>query len=153
VSVRLNVNGVVHEVDAAPSDALLWVLRDDLGLPGAKYGCGLEQCGACRVLVAGLPVSSCRLEVGDLDGQEVVTLEGLADDADTRAVQDALLARNAGQCGYCLPGIVVTLGHLARRDDVERADVIAALDAHLCRCGSQPRIIAAALAALGIDRG
>lgn len=146
----MRVNG--SDVDAPPDDILLWVLRDDLRLAAAKYGCGLDQCGACRVLVDGRPASSCQLRVGDVGDREVTTLESLVATPEGRAVVDALLARNAGQCGYCLPGIAVTLiGLLRQRRDaaLTRAEVTAALDPHLCRCGSQPRILAAAMDVLG----
>ena len=150
--MRVNGSDVDIDVDASADDVLLWVLRDDLGLAAAKYGCGLDQCGACRVLIDGRPVSSCQLRVGDVGGREVTTLEALVGTAEGRAVVDALLARNAGQCGYCLPGIAVTLISLARDragSPVTRAEVAAALDPHLCRCGSQPRILAAAIDVLG----
>ena len=152
MSVRLRVNGVAKDVDAAPDDALLWVLRDQLGLVAAKYGCGLEQCGACRVLVDGGPAFSCTLPVGDVGEREVTTLEGLLDDPHAKAVVGALIARNAGQCGFCLPGIAVSLIDLARRtDSATRDEINAALDPHLCRCGSQPRIVRAALDVLGVE--
>jgi nicotinate dehydrogenase subunit A len=139
------VNGQPVAADVPADTPLLWVLRDDLGLCAAKFGCGLEQCGACQVLIDDVPGPSCRVPLGDLEGRCVTTLEQLAGEPDGQRVVSALLGRNAGQCGYCLPGIVVTLVHLLRRRDaVAWADVIRALDAHLCRCGSQPRIIAAA---------
>jgi nicotinate dehydrogenase subunit A len=144
------VDGRSAEVPA--DDPLLWVLRDDLGLVAAKYGCGLDQCGACRVLVDGVPVSSCQVPAGDVGDRRVETLESLVDSAEGRAVVDALLEHNAGQCGYCLPGIAVTLIALARRRaeaPMARDDVARALDAHLCRCGSQPRILRAAMSVLG----
>ena len=146
----LNVNGRSVEVSASADDPLLWVLRDDLGLVGAKYGCGLDQCGACRVLVDGAPLASCQLQVADVEGREVTTIEALVERPEGRAVVDALLRHNAGQCGYCLPGIAVTLialhgaGRVLTRDEVATA-----LDPHLCRCGSQPRILRAAMEVLG----
>ena len=144
----------VNGAEVAPTsgdDILLWVLRDDLGLVGAKYGCGLDQCGACRVLVDGRAVSSCQLRAGDVGDREVTTLEVLVDTPEGRSVVGALLARNAGQCGYCLPGVAVTLIALARSGAGPRTrdEVAAALDPHLCRCGSQPRILAAAMDVLG----
>jgi nicotinate dehydrogenase subunit A len=144
----VNVNG--ESVAAASDDVLLWVLRDDCGLVAAKYGCGLDQCGACRVLVDGAPMAACQLLVGDVGDRPVVTLESLVDTPEGQRVVDALLARNAGQCGYCLPGIAVTLIALVRAGGSgSRAEVAAALDPHLCRCGSQPRILAAAMDVLG----
>jgi aerobic-type carbon monoxide dehydrogenase small subunit (CoxS/CutS family) len=148
--VNVVVDGRSAEVPA--DDPLLWVLRDDLGLVGAKYGCGLDQCGACRVLVDGVPVSSCQVPAGDVVGREVATIETLVDTPEGGAVVDALLDRNAGQCGYCLPGVAVTLIGLARRRGVapmSRDDIARALDAHLCRCGSQPRILRAAMDLFG----
>jgi nicotinate dehydrogenase subunit A len=148
--VTVVVDGRSAEVPA--DDPLLWVLRDDLGLVGAKYGCGLDQCGACRVLVDGVPVSSCQVPAGDVVGRKVATIETLVDTPEGRAGVDALLDRNAGQCGYCLPGIAVTLIGLARRRGeapMSRDDVARALDAHLCRCGSQPRILRAAMELFG----
>jgi nicotinate dehydrogenase subunit A len=148
--VNVVVDGRSAEVPA--DDPLLWVLRDDLGLVGAKYGCGLDQCGACRVLVDGVPVSSCQVPVGDVVGREVATIETLVDTPEGGAVVDALLDRNAGQCGYCLPGVAVTLIGLARRRGeapMSRDDIARALDAHLCRCGSQPRILRAAMDLFG----
>ena len=144
----MNVNG--SSVSMPADDVLLWVLRGDLGLVGAKYGCGLDQCGSCRVLIDGVPMASCQLTVGDVGERAVTTIEALVDTPEGQAVVDALLARNAGQCGYCLPGIAVTLIALVRGGATcSRAEVAAALDPHLCRCGSQPRILDAALDVLG----
>jgi len=140
------VNGQSTRVEVAAETPLLWWLREDLGLRAAKFGCGLEQCGACRVLIDGIPRSSCQVPVGDLAGRDVTTLEQLVRDPAGQRVVDALLGRNAGQCGYCLPGIAVTLVHLVLRGEtLTREEITDALDAHLCRCGSQPRIIAAAV--------
>src|SRR3982751_5805189 len=143
---RAHVVGDGRSIDVPADDPLLWVLRGDLDLVAAKYGCGLDQCGACRVLVDGAPLSSCQVRAGDVAGRRVETLEALVDTVEGRAVVDALLRHNAGQCGYCLPGIAVPLVALARRRGeapMARDDVARALDAHLCRCGSQPRILRA----------
>lgn len=137
----LHVNGKEHDLAVESRLPLLWALRDQVGLASPKYGCGLEQCGACRVLVDGAPVASCRTPCGDVAGQRVVTLESLRTEPEGREVLDELLAANAGQCGYCLPGIAVTLIWLARRRPVPWAEVLRALDDHLCRCGSHPRIL------------
>ena len=146
----LDVNGDSREVAASPGSALLWALRDELGLVAAKYGCGLDQCGACTVIVGGRRVASCQLTIGDAGTQSIETLEALRTTPEGEAVMDALAAANAGQCGYCLPGIAVTLIDLARRGGViERRDIATALDPHLCRCGSQPRILRAAVDVLG----
>ena len=140
-SVELTVNGRAHTVDVPGRTPLLWALRDQLGLLGAKYGCGLEQCGACTVLVGGVARPSCRLPVADVAGQEILTLEALREEPEGRRVVDALVEANAAQCGYCLPGIAVTLTWLVRRSPVAWEDALRALDDHLCRCGSYPRIL------------
>jgi nicotinate dehydrogenase subunit A len=147
VRVEVVVDGVERALDVEPGTPLLWALRDDLGERAPKYGCALEQCGACRVLVDGVPRESCRLPLGDVDGRCVTTAAGLADGP----VVAALLARNAGQCGYCLPGIVATLSALV--PPMTREEVARALDDHLCRCGAQPRILRAALDVLGGGSG
>lgn len=151
----LVVNGVRHEVSGVdPATPLLWVLRGDVGDQSPKYGCGAEQCGSCRVLVGDRPAFSCTLPVGDVGDRAVTTAAGLHDDPAGAAVQRALVARNAGQCGYCLPGIVVTLTAVVRRGEALDADgVRRALDGHLCRCGAGPRIVRAALEALASSAG
>lgn len=149
----LVVNGSPHDIDVPPGMPLLWVLRDRLGLLAAKYGCGLEQCGACTVMVDGVARASCRLPVGDVAGQEVTTLEALREQPEGRRVVDALVEANAAQCGYCLPGIAVTLTWLARRAPVPWDEVLRALDDHLCRCGSQPRILRVARQLLTAGEG
>ncbi|HEY7105744.1 MAG TPA: 2Fe-2S iron-sulfur cluster-binding protein [Acidimicrobiia bacterium] len=151
----LRVNGVEHEVQTNAAAALLWALRDELGCASAKYGCGVGQCGACRVLIDGVPDSSCQTTVSDATGHDITTLEGFVADGRAAPIVDALLAVDAGQCGYCLPGIATTLIALHERGGAPPArDVIVrALDDHLCRCGSQPRILAAAFAAFGVADG
>ncbi|MGH9110170.1 MAG: (2Fe-2S)-binding protein [Acidimicrobiales bacterium] len=139
----LVVNGRPCRVDAAATP-LLWTLRDQLGLLAAKYGCGLEQCGACTVMVDGVARPSCRLPVRDVAGAQVTTLEALREQPEGRRVIDALVEANAGQCGYCLPGIAVTLTWLVTRAPVTWDEALRALDGHLCRCGSHPRILAVA---------
>lgn len=151
MALSLVVNGVRHEVAAVdPATPLLWVLRGDVGDQSPKYGCGAEQCGSCRVLVGDRPTFSCTLPVGDVGDRAVTTAAGLVDDPAGTVVQQALLAHNAGQCGYCLPGIVVTLTTVVRRGEPLDGDGMRrALDEHLCRCGAGPRIVRAALEALG----
>jgi len=136
--ITLTVNGRSHTVDADPATPLLDVLRNHLGLKGSRYGCGLERCGACKVLIDGEPCFSCSREVGTLAGRAVVTVEGLG----------TVDAPQAGQCGYCLSGILIAAKALLDRNpDPTRAEVAAALEPHLCRCGSHPRILRAVLAA------
>ena len=134
------VNGTPR-ISASPSTTpLLDVLRDEFRLTGTRFGCGEEQCGACLVLVDGAPVQSCGREIGTLAGRAVTTVEGLQD----HAIIAALLAEQAGQCGYCLSGMVVAaVALLARNPSPTRGDVAEALDAQLCRCGAHPRILRA----------
>jgi aerobic-type carbon monoxide dehydrogenase small subunit (CoxS/CutS family) len=152
--IALRVNGATHEVATHPRARLLWALRDEVGCSSVKYGCGADQCGACRVLVDDQPASSCSITVAEAAGREVTTLEGLLADGRAAAVADAMIELDAGQCGFCLPGMVTTLVALARPGrPLARDDVLRALDDHLCRCGAQGRIFAAACAALGVADG
>jgi len=147
----LRINGVDRQVTTHPRAALLWALRDELGCSSAKYGCGVGQCGACRVLIDGVASASCEVAIGDAEGREVTTLEGLVGDGRAARVVDAMVAVDAGQCGYCLPGIVTTLAALGERSSApSRAEVVRSLDAHLCRCGAHRRILDAACVALGV---
>ena len=138
--IRFTVNGTPREVDADPDTPLLYVLRNDLGLQGARFGCGVGLCGACFVHVDGVSVPSCDTPVWSLEGKSVVTVEGIT----PHPVQQAFLARQAAQCGYCVTGIVMTAAALLDRDPRPTpATVTAALDRHLCRCGAQQRMVAA----------
>ena len=138
--IRFTVNGTPREVDADPDTPLLYVLRNDLGLQGARFGCGVGLCGACFVHVDGVSVPSCDTPVWSLEGKSVVTVEGIT----PHPVQQAFLARQAAQCGYCVTGIVMTAAALLDRDPRPApATVTAALDRHLCRCGAQQRMVAA----------
>ncbi|MBD0413880.1 (2Fe-2S)-binding protein [Oryzicola mucosus] len=144
----LTVNGRDHSLDIPATTPLLDVLRNHLGLKGSRYGCGLEQCGACMVLIDGNAEYSCSREVGTLAGRCVTTVEGLGSPEALHPLQRAFLEEQAGQCGYCLSGILVSAKALLDRNpNPTRADVIAALDANLCRCGSHPRILRAVLKA------
>lgn len=144
----LRVNGVEHEVDCDPDTPLLSVLRNDLGLMGAKFGCGMGLCGACNVLVDGHPVHSCDTPVWSVAGKEVTTVEGLGDDGRPHPLQEAFVAHQALQCGYCTAGMIVTAAALLEREpDVDEAGVRRALDGNLCRCGAHNRIVRAVLAA------
>lgn len=148
IPIRLTVNGRTHGIDAAPATPLLDVLRGPLQLRGSRHGCGLEQCGACRVLIDGAPAYSCTREIGTLDGHAVLTVESLGSIEKPHPIQQAFLDEQAGQCGYCLSGILIsTKALLDRNPTPTRDDVIAALDPHLCRCGTHGRIIRAVLLA------
>lgn len=151
--LTLNVNGHYHELHIASQVPLLDVLRNHLGLKGSRYGCGLEQCGACMVLIDGAAEPSCSREVGTLVGSSITTLEGLASGEALHPLQQAFLDEQAGQCGYCLSGILIAAkAFLDRNPDPTRAEVAAALDANLCRCGSHPRILRAVLKAAAVIR-
>lgn len=143
----LTVNGAQVEVDRPDDTPLLTVLRDALGLVGSRFGCGQGLCGACTVLVDGSPVPSCDTPLWQVAGAAVVTVEGLAADG-PNAVQRSLIDHQAAQCGFCISGIVVrATALLDRTPDASGADVAAALERHLCRCGTHQRIIDAVLAA------
>ena len=138
------VNGRPVSVTFDGTAPLLSVLRDTLGLRGSKFGCGTEQCGACMVLIDGKPEYSCSREVSSVAGRTVTTIEGLSSDRSLHPLQQALLDEQAGQCGYCLPGIVISAAALlANNKKPSRADIVAALDPHLCRCGIHNRVIRA----------
>ena len=143
----IEVNGKAVE---APADdtPLLYVLRNALGLKGTRFGCGTEQCGACVVLVDGAPAYSCTTPVSAVQDRRVTTVEGLSRDGRPHPLQEALLAEQAGQCGYCLSGIVMRAAALlAANPRPTEQEVRAALDPHLCRCGSHNRIVRAVLRA------
>jgi nicotinate dehydrogenase subunit A len=141
---ELVVNGKARQVEAAADTPLIHVLRNQLGLTGTRYGCGLEQCGSCMVLVDGAPVPACTRAVDAVAGRQVTTIEGLGQPGALHPLQQAFLDEQAGQCGYCLAGILVSAKALLDRDpDPDRAAIVAALDGHLCRCGAHNRIIRA----------
>ena len=147
---RLRVNGAEQAVAAEENTPLLEVLRNACGLQGARFGCGAAQCGACHVLLDGVSTPSCDTPVAAVQGREVVTVEGLARGGAPRPLQQAFLAEQAGQCGYCLSGILVTASALlAREPHPTESQVRAALDGHLCRCGAHNRIVRAVLRAAG----
>ncbi len=142
--MELRVNGQQRDVDVEPNTPLLWVLRDELGLTGTKYGCGLEQCGACAVLCDGRAVLSCATPAEAFVGCELRTIEGVAAGGMLHALQRAFVAEQAAQCGYCVPGILVALVALFERTRTPSdAEASAALTDHLCRCGAQPRMLRA----------
>ncbi|HET9650747.1 MAG TPA: (2Fe-2S)-binding protein [Usitatibacter sp.] len=144
----LNVNGAVRAVEANPDTPLLYVLRNDLGLVGSRFGCGIGLCGACFVLVDGRPMASCDLPVSQLVGKKVTTVEGLGAGGELHRVQKALIDEQAAQCGYCMSGIAVSAAALlAANQRPSEKEVREALDKHLCRCGSHNRVVRAVLKA------
>ncbi len=143
-AIELRVNGEDRAVEVDAATPLLYVLRNDLGLLAAKFGCGLEQCGSCTVIVGGEAVHSCTLPLGQVGEREVQTVEGLANGSALHPLQRAFLEEQAAQCAYCVPGILMAAAALlAWNDDPSDADVCRALSQNLCRCGAQPRMIRA----------
>jgi aerobic-type carbon monoxide dehydrogenase small subunit (CoxS/CutS family) len=148
--IVLRVNGAERTVQVDPGTPLLYVLRNDLGLTAAKFGCGLEQCRACAVLVDGEAVTSCATAVDAFVGKEITTLEGIGTPERLHPVQQAFLEEEAGQCGYCVPGIIVAaVALLDATPDPSDDQIRTALAGNLCRCGSQPRIVRAVRRAAG----
>ena len=144
MNITLTVNGEARQVGAPQATSLLEVLRNHLGLMGTRYGCGLEQCGCCMVLVDGQPAYACTRELGTVAGRRVTTIEGLGTADKPHPLQQAFLDEQAGQCGYCLSGILISAKSLLDRNpNPSRAEIVAALDKHLCRCGAHQRILRA----------
>jgi nicotinate dehydrogenase subunit A len=140
----LNVNGRAHDVDAEPATPLLYVLRNDLGLNGAKFGCGLGQCGACTVLVDDAPVFSCITPISVLQDRRIRTIEGLGTPANPGPLQRAFVAEQAAQCGYCIAGMIMRAQALLERDpDASQAEIRRHMSPNLCRCGTHVRILRA----------
>jgi len=138
------VNGVRSRVNTDPERPLLWVLRNELDLTGAKYGCGEGQCGACTVLIDGVAHRSCLTPVGSVAGKEITTIEGLADGERLHPLQQAFVDCEAMQCGYCTPGMIMQSVGLLRRDpSPSEAEIRGELEGNICRCGTQNRIVAA----------
>ena len=151
---QLSVNGANKPVEAwDPDMPLLYALRNDLGLHGAKFGCGLGQCGACTVLLDSLPVRSCLLKISDAVGRRITTAEGLGSPEQPHPVQAAFIAEQAAQCGYCTNGMVMTVvGLLSQTPKPTRDQAKRALAGNLCRCGSHDRVLKAVERASGQGR-
>jgi aerobic-type carbon monoxide dehydrogenase small subunit (CoxS/CutS family) len=142
--ITLTVNGRDHRLDADPATPLLYVLRDQLELNGAKFGCGLGQCGTCTVLIDGRPVFSCVAPIAALQGRHITTLEGLGGTNDPGPVQRAFIEEQAAQCGYCIPGMIMRAQALLRGNPSPSDEQIrAAMQPNLCRCGTHMRIVRA----------
>jgi nicotinate dehydrogenase subunit A len=149
-TIRLTVNGTAHDVGAAPDTPLLYVLRNDLALNGPKYGCGLGECGACTVLIDGRAARSCVIPIDGCIDREITTLEGLGSRDHPDAVQQAFIAEQAAQCGYCLNGMIMTTKALLNINPQPTLDEIrAALRYNLCRCGAHVEILRAVMRAAG----
>jgi nicotinate dehydrogenase subunit A len=142
--MKLTVNNSEHEIDADPRTPLLYVLRDDLRLNAAKFGCGLGQCGACTVLIDGEPMFSCVTPIMLLAGRSVTTLEGLGTAENPAPIQRAFIESQAAQCGYCIPGIMMRAhAFLQKNPRASAGEIRAVLEPHLCRCGTHMRILRA----------
>ncbi|MFT3870563.1 MAG: (2Fe-2S)-binding protein [Nibricoccus sp.] len=153
-TISFRLNGQPVEVQAEPDRALLWVLRTDLAITGPKFGCGIDKCGACTVLVDQRAERSCSIEVGTIAGKDVVTIEGLAKDGELHPLQKAFVAHDALQCGFCTPGMILTAYSLLQKNpNPTREKVIAGMNDNLCRCGAHARIVDAILEAAAAMRG
>ena len=152
--MRFRVNGAEREVDVQPDMPLLWILRDELGLTGTKYGCGVAQCGACTVDLDGLPVRSCQVLAREVEGAQVTTIEGLGSPDAPHTVQAAWIEHQVAQCGYCQSGqIMQAAAMLAQNPDPTDEHIDRVMSGNLCRCGTYPRIRAAVKAAAASLRG
>jgi nicotinate dehydrogenase subunit A len=142
--MQLHINGRVEDVSAEPRTPLLYVLRDELKLNAAKFGCGLGQCGACTVMVDGEAVFSCVTPLMLLEGKQIVTLEGLGTEENPAPIQRAFIEEQAAQCGYCIPGMMMRAQALLQKNpNASDAGIRAALEPNLCRCGTHMRILRA----------
>jgi nicotinate dehydrogenase subunit A len=142
--IELSVNGAKHRIDAENERSLLTVLREELDLTGAKYGCGEGQCGACTVLINGQPAKSCITQVGNVTGKQILTIEGLAKNGRLHPLQEAFLDNVAMQCGFCIPGMIMSgAGLLRKNPNPSEGEILSAMEGNICRCGTYPRIVAA----------
>jgi isoquinoline 1-oxidoreductase subunit alpha len=145
--LQLTINGQPHEVDVEPDTPLLWVIRDTIGMTGTKYGCGIAQCGACTVHVDGTATRSCGVQVGDVAGKKITTIEGLAEDGVLTKVQQAWINLDVPQCGYCQSGMIMAVSALLRdKPTPTDADIDGAIT-NICRCGTFQQVRAAIHAA------
>lgn len=141
-TIRFKLNDQQKELNIDPERTLLWVLRNDLVLTGAKYGCGMGHCGSCSVLVDNKAVRSCMVTADFVEGKEVVTIEGMSNGEELSPVQEAFVKHDALQCGYCTPGMIVTAtGLLHENPEPTKAEIIDAMEENFCRCGTYNRII------------
>jgi len=143
-TITLTVNGSRHQVEAEGDASLLSTLRNQLGLTGTKYGCGEGQCGACTVLLDGVPMRSCRVPAASVTGQKITTIEGLSQNGHLHPVQQAFLDEEAFQCGYCTPGMIMSAVRLLNSNSAPSdEDIFDYMNGNVCRCGTYPRIMAA----------
>jgi nicotinate dehydrogenase subunit A len=143
-TLKLRVNGIERELRAEPATPLLYILRNDLGLKGTRFGCGEGHCGACTVLVDGKPLQSCDTPLWSAAGHDITTVEGLSRGGALHPLQQAFIGEQAAQCGYCINGIMMSAAALLQSNaDPSEAEIVAALDRNLCRCGTHVRILRA----------
>ena len=143
-TITFTLNGQSRSVTTDPDRFLLEVIREELGLTGTKYGCGESQCGACTVLLDGVAVRSCVRPVGSVANRKLTTIEGLSPDGKLHPVQEAFLAENAYQCGYCIPGMIVGLvALLEQKPALKEEEILSRMNGHLCRCCGYPNIVKA----------
>ena len=153
MAIRFKLNGKDVSADIPQETPLLYVLRDDFGINGSRFGCGLGQCGACSVLLDGVSIRSCIVPVGQVQDRQVTTLEGLGDRNDPHLLQQAFIKEQAMQCGYCSGGIMISAAALlATNPDPDEAAIRRALEGHICRCGTHSRIIRAVKRAARMKR-
>ncbi|MGK2859796.1 MAG: (2Fe-2S)-binding protein [Thermoanaerobaculia bacterium] len=142
--IRFRLNGKPTTLPPDPERTLLWVLRTDLGLTGTHYGCGIGECGSCTVVVDGKAVRSCVTQLGDVDGKDVITIEGLAKGDQLHPLQRAFIEHGAFQCGYCTSGMLMNAWALTKeKKKLTREEIVDGMEDNLCRCGAHQRIIAA----------
>jgi aerobic-type carbon monoxide dehydrogenase small subunit (CoxS/CutS family) len=142
--MELIVNQKHYRLEVHPDRMLLWVLRDDLGLTGSKYGCGEGQCGACTVMIDGAPTHSCVTHASSVAGKQITTIEGIAQSGHLHPLQEAFMQADAMQCGYCTPGMIVTGAALLKKNPhPNEVEIQQAMQGNVCRCGTYPRIVAA----------
>jgi isoquinoline 1-oxidoreductase subunit alpha len=150
MGIRLNVNGVIHELDVEPDAPLLWVLRDELQLTGTKFGCGIAACGACTVHVNGKAIRSCSVRVGSVVDAKIITIEGLGAGGLT-PVQQAWIEHQVPQCGYCQSGMIMAVSAFFASNPTPTEEQLGAAITNICRCGTLPRIRAAVLSLAGAN--
>ncbi|HUR32357.1 MAG TPA: (2Fe-2S)-binding protein [Vicinamibacterales bacterium] len=153
MSITVTVNGTTHALDVEPEMPLLWALREQLGLTGTKFGCGIAACGACTVHLEGRAVRSCTLPVSAADGKSVTTIEGLASDGTLHRVQQAWIAHQVPQCGYCQSGLIMAVAGLLAQNPQPTGDEIDAGITNICRCGTFTRVRAAIQELAGSEGG
>jgi aerobic-type carbon monoxide dehydrogenase small subunit (CoxS/CutS family) len=154
MSLTLSINGAEHQVDVPSDTKLLYVLRENLGLTGTKYGCGEGMCGACTVLLDGKPARSCQAPLSVVAGKKITTIEGLEQNGKLHPVQEAFLKVEAFQCAYCTSGMIMAaLGLLSKNPKPTDEQIISGMEGNVCRCGTHPRIVEAVRQAASAQKG